>query len=433
MMLINVICITFDRVQNRPKGDVCKKFKEMSILNKPNSGNLYPDQGGSCSPKLYDKTFDNNEGLMQFNYVRWMVGYERNLTLSTDPSVINNAQYCSIYCAANSKIGHYPVSSEKCYSSFAANGCGKSNLAYQMHFQPVRAPGFVMQLLDDYIDGYPLNDLGHRRWMLSPHMVQTMFGAASNLRPQGYYTYYYTYFTMSTFDTGISVHTPPETLPFYAWPPPGYVHSGHVYKIFSFSHDNLQSNPSIEVKVDGVSKTLRTFYGRYSYMQPPSLSFTFDGVDNLVNKKVDVKVTSGSNTWEYTIYPVDCTTWREPSSSSSPKTPSPMPKTPSPTPKTPSPTPKPEIQSFTQSKENPKPSNTTPPSSSASNVSGSGSENGPYQNGGGPSNKIKKLLPVIIGVPCVIIVIVIIAVTVTIFIKKSTQDVEEPSEPNFIV
>ena len=65
--------------------------------------------------------------------------------------------------------------------------------------------------------------------------------------------------------------------------------------------------------------------------------------------------------------------------------------------------------------------------------SGSGSENGPYQNGGGPSNKIKKLLPVIIGVPCVIIVIVIIAVTVTIFIKKSTQDVEEPSEPNFIV
>lgn len=406
-MLISVLCITFDMVQNRPKADVCRKFKSMSIADKPNSGNIYQDQAGSCSPKSYDRTLDNNEGLMQYNYVRWMAGYQRNLSLITDQTVMNNALYCSIYCASINGITHDPNPSDKCYTKYAADGCGSSNLAMSYNSISRRAPGFVMQLLDDYIDGQDIDGLGHRRWMLSPYTVKTMFGAASNVKTQTYYgrvyTYYVNYFTMSTFDSGCTVNPPPETLPFYAWPPPGFVHSGHVYKIFSFSHENLRSNPSLVVKVDGVTKSTQTYFASYSYMEPPSLSFTFDGVDNLVNKRVDVKVTSGSNTWEYTIYPVDCSTWTEPSSDPS----------------------KPSSNLANLTASSPK---TEAGKSQTSTSSGSNSQDDADQSKGNTDKNGKKNIPLIVGICVVVVTLIAIVVAVTFIIIKKRANADDHSE-----
>ena len=144
---------------------------------------------GSCEAGEIS-TQSQTDFLLLVNKIRGLHGL-KSLTLGTMP---NEMQEAALMMDANNKLDHHPTSDWTCYTSAGDTGAGASNLGlgyYTLGTAIVRG----------WLQDGGVYSLGHRRWVLAPSMVNTVFGDVG----RGY--------AMQTMGYGGS-----DTVPFIAYP-----------------------------------------------------------------------------------------------------------------------------------------------------------------------------------------------------------------------
>lgn len=147
-----------------------------------------------------------NSALHLLENIRYIAGLPADLKLSNDYTRM--AQAASLVNYSNDSISHYPEFPSNISSKTAKSGikaCAESNLAWDS-WQNTSLEHSILNvwMKDDSVSN--IKALGHRRWILSPEMKRTGFGAVSGSRG--------TYNTMYVFDFGRKVKTNYQV----AWP-----------------------------------------------------------------------------------------------------------------------------------------------------------------------------------------------------------------------
>ncbi len=138
--------------------------------------------------------------------IRYIAGIPADLKLSDEYTSM--AQSASLVSYANDSISHTPKFPTRMSNKIAKSGiraCGESNLAWDS-WQNVSIEYSILNIWMKDDSASNIKALGHRRWILSPEMKRTGFGAVSGSRG--------TYNTMYVFDFGRKVKTNYQI----AWP-----------------------------------------------------------------------------------------------------------------------------------------------------------------------------------------------------------------------
>lgn len=164
-----------------------------------------PRLSSSYEPGSLSKS-DLNSALHLLENIRYIAGLPADLKLSNDYNRM--AQAASLVNYSNDSISHYPEFPSNISSKTAKSGikaCAESNLAWDS-WQNTSLEHSILNvwMKDDSVSN--IKALGHRRWILSPEMKRTGFGAVSASRG--------TYNTMYVFDFGRKVKTNYQV----AWP-----------------------------------------------------------------------------------------------------------------------------------------------------------------------------------------------------------------------
>lgn len=164
-----------------------------------------PRLSSSYEPGSLSKS-DLNSALHLLENIRYIAGLPADLKLSNDYNRM--AQAASLVNYSNDSISHYPEFPSNISSKTAKSGikaCAESNLAWDS-WQNTSLEHSILNvwMKDDSVSN--IKALGHRRWILSPEMKRTGFGAVSGSRG--------TYNTMYVFDFGRKVKTNYQV----AWP-----------------------------------------------------------------------------------------------------------------------------------------------------------------------------------------------------------------------
>ena len=164
-----------------------------------------PRLSSSYEPGSLSKS-DLNSALHMLENIRYIAGLPADLKLSNDYTRM--AQAASLVNYSNDSISHYPEFPSNISSKTAKSGmkaCAESNLAWDS-WQNTSLEHSILNvwMKDDSVSN--IKALGHRRWILSPEMKRTGFGAVSGSRG--------TYNTMYVFDFGRKVKTNYQV----AWP-----------------------------------------------------------------------------------------------------------------------------------------------------------------------------------------------------------------------
>lgn len=164
-----------------------------------------PRLSSSYEPGSLSKS-DLNSALHLLENIRYIAGLPADLKLSNDYNRM--AQSASLVNYSNDSISHYPEFPSNISSKTAKSGikaCAESNLAWDS-WQNTSLEHSILNvwMKDDSVSN--IKALGHRRWILSPEMKRTGFGAVSGSRG--------TYNTMYVFDFGRKVKTNYQV----AWP-----------------------------------------------------------------------------------------------------------------------------------------------------------------------------------------------------------------------
>ena len=181
-----------------------------------------PQLGSSYEPGSLSKS-DLNSALHMLENIRYIAGLPADLKLSNDYNRM--AQAASLVNYSNDSISHYPEFPSNISSKTAKSGikaCAESNLAWDS-WQNTSLEHSILNvwMKDDSVSN--IKALGHRRWILSPEMKRTGFGAVSGSRG--------TYNTMYVFDFGRKVKTNYQV----AWPaqqmPVSYFPEGTLWSL----------------------------------------------------------------------------------------------------------------------------------------------------------------------------------------------------------
>ena len=157
-----------------------------------------PQLGSSYEPGSLSKS-DLNSALHMLENIRYIAGLPADLKLSNDYNRM--AQAASLVNYSNDSISHYPEFPSNISSKTAKSGikaCAESNLAWDS-WQNTSLEHSILNVWMKDANASNIKALGHRRWILSPEMKRTGFGAVSGSRG--------TYSTMYVFDFGRKVKT----------------------------------------------------------------------------------------------------------------------------------------------------------------------------------------------------------------------------------
>lgn len=164
-----------------------------------------PRLSSSYEPGSLSKS-DLNSALHMLENIRYIAGLPADLKLSNDYNRM--AQAASLVNYSNDSISHYPEFPSNISSKTAKSGmkaCAESNLAWDS-WQNTSLEYSILNIWMKDDSASNIKALGHRRWILSPEMKRTGFGAVSGSRG--------TYSTMYVFDFGRKVKTNYQV----AWP-----------------------------------------------------------------------------------------------------------------------------------------------------------------------------------------------------------------------
>lgn len=182
-----------------------------------------PRLSSSYEPGSLSKS-DLNSALHMLENIRYIAGLPADLKLSNDYNRM--AQAASLVNYSNDSISHYPEFPSNISSKTAKSGmkaCAESNLAWDS-WQNTSLEYSILNIWMKDDSASNIKALGHRRWILSPEMKRTGFGAVSGSRG--------TYSTMYVFDFGRKVKTNYQV----AWPaqqmPVSYFPQGTPWSLF---------------------------------------------------------------------------------------------------------------------------------------------------------------------------------------------------------
>jgi hypothetical protein len=135
-------------------------------INKAWTGSIERCEAGTISDAA------RQAGIRQVNFFRSLVGLS-NVHMG-DAEGHAKAQAAALIVGANSKLTHFPSSTDKCYSELGAKGSAESNLSFAF------ASNFHASNLEGYIsDGGDSNySVGHRRSLLYPAYANMAYGVA---------------------------------------------------------------------------------------------------------------------------------------------------------------------------------------------------------------------------------------------------------------
>ena len=144
-----------------------------------------PRLSSSYEPGSLSKS-DLNSALHMLENIRYIAGLPADLKLSNDYTRM--AQAASLVNYSNDSISHYPEFPSNISSKIAKSGmkaCAESNLAWDS-WQNTSLEHSILNvwMKDDSVSN--IKALGHRRWILSPEMKRTGFGAVSGFRGDGF-------------------------------------------------------------------------------------------------------------------------------------------------------------------------------------------------------------------------------------------------------
>ena len=173
LKMITLLLIRFEKLEKRSRMSVCSRFKK-DIFSTERRISPYQDQNGTCTQYSYNKTEDDRRALIELNYMRWLVGFERPTVLAEgyDDELIQ----CAITNVANGKLNHEPTPASLCYTPGAFAACSSSNLG--AGFRDYDASSSIQQFIMDNGDTNKI--VGHRQWVFSSGLGKTAFGGAYN-------------------------------------------------------------------------------------------------------------------------------------------------------------------------------------------------------------------------------------------------------------
>lgn len=137
---------------------------------------------GQVNPDYLDS------GLRYLNFLRQLAGLSP-VTLSDHLNV--QAQYGAVLLAANDVLSHTPDKPADMDSAFfrmGANACAAGNLSMRYGFEESTLLQSALQGHMDESSALNRLDLGHRRWLLDPHLGKTGFGIAESATGRQYIT-----------------------------------------------------------------------------------------------------------------------------------------------------------------------------------------------------------------------------------------------------
>ena len=205
------------------------------------TGNLATCDAGDTSSDYKAAT------LRRINWFRAMAGVPASIQF--DATFNAKAQQAAMLMSANNQLSHTPPSTWRCYSAFAAEAAGKSNLGLGSSGTDAVSGGYMA-------DGGANNAaVGHRRWVLYP---QTRFMGTGDVRDTSGAT------TSSAnalwvFDANVSSARPAVRDDFVAWPPKGFTPYPAVFPRWSFSHPKADfSAATVTMTENGTPLATRT-------------------------------------------------------------------------------------------------------------------------------------------------------------------------------
>jgi len=227
--------------------------------------------------------------LIQVNLYRWLAGLP---PVTADPDKNAAAQACALVMHANNSIEHDVPTSWRCRDASGVEAAGLSNLA--------TTPG--VQAVDLYMTDEGVDNLGHRRWILSNSLGPIGMGSTSR-------------FSCLHVLTGQGRAGPRWT----AWPPPGvvpYEALEHGAGFWSLSTDgggwSVQSDTidlrgaEITVTRGGEPLAIRTWTLDSGYGSTFGVGFRPDGWATQPGATYHVLVTLAREELEYDVHVVSC-------------------------------------------------------------------------------------------------------------------------------
>ena len=156
-----------------PDSPINNDKNDLSWMNQNLSNYVNMDEEYSQQPD----TSKCESGLLSTSYSKKMLelvneirSLHRLSPLTYNYSFEKAVQDSALMMDVNNKLDHHPTADWKCYSASGSSGAGSSNLGLGYYTLGV-------SIVRGWLQDGGVASLGHRRWMLSPGMSQTSFGA----------------------------------------------------------------------------------------------------------------------------------------------------------------------------------------------------------------------------------------------------------------
>lgn len=235
---------------------------------------------GTVSPRSTEAT------LNVLNFLRNLAGVHSVLL---DETFSERAQQAALMMHAENSLSHSPGRDWACYSAAGAQGAGASNL-----YLGVTGPTAMVGYVEDPGSGnYPV---GHRRWLLNPHVAQMGIGSTSRAN-------------------ALYVFGQRETRPapdWLAWPPQGHVPKELIFPRWSLSRAGANfTDAKVQMVLHGQSVPLEVQpvvdgFAMNTLVWEPSITMDMVSaeeftVDVLVE---NVRVDGVATSFRYTVTPI---------------------------------------------------------------------------------------------------------------------------------
>lgn len=305
-MIFALLCFSFSKtvtyreLEIRSRKDLQDQYKDLYSYWKK-TGDCHTGGSSDCTTGTHAQ-FDIDGTFKRVNFYRYLTGLKPTIQ-STDTSLIDEEMKASMVLSKMGQLSHDLKPGMTCYSDAAKVGAASSNIYLSS------GPACSTQSIDAYIRDTGVPTLGHRRWILYPHLHECASGLyqkASALRVMKFGTNY----------------NEQDLPPFIAFPSPGFFPTKFLYETWSFSGvmSNKYGQPNsmpkdTEASIVCDNKTIpftKEIDVSNTAMYPGYVKMTLNKADiPKAGQKCTVTLTSKSmdTTWTYSMNPFDIDTY----------------------------------------------------------------------------------------------------------------------------
>jgi len=261
-----------------------------SIRARPSNKMKWSGSIARCDAGTTSDAF-KEDVLHRVQWFRAMAGVDPRISLNKKFSAL--AQEAALVMHANNDLSHYPSSSWECFSDDAYTGASNSNLFLGV-FGEKSIIGYIEDSGDDNMP------VGHRRWILGPHLEQIGTGDTPNSNAL--------YVADKRNPTNSIIREPDG---FVLWPPRGYVPRSVIFPRWSVSHLSADfSSATVRISHNGKTRFFADpFTDNERYGNLNSITFEWKtperGAGNVQVAVSNVSIGGVYTTLKYEVIPID--------------------------------------------------------------------------------------------------------------------------------